>query len=78
MARLWRTSRHDPIAKTFSDKCDRKRCTHGTLCHSCDSKPVLGDNTDCIDGLRLLILWNLLKTKVGLKFPAYRLIRHFF
>jgi len=47
------------------------------LCHNCDSKPVLGDNTDCIDGLRLLILWNLLKAKKWSMVPAYRLARYF-
>jgi hypothetical protein len=47
------------------------------LCHICDTKPVLAAKTDFFDDVGLLILWNLLKTQVGRKFPAYRLARYF-
>ena len=48
------------------------------LCRNCDTKPVLAAKTDFIDDSLLLILWNLLKTQLGWKIPAYRLARHFF
>ncbi len=41
------------------------------LCHNCDTKPGLADETDFFDEMRLLILRNLLKTKIGPKNPAY-------
>jgi hypothetical protein len=47
------------------------------LCHNCDTKPVFTVKTDFIDRTTLLILHNLLKTKVSPKIPAYRLIRLF-
>jgi hypothetical protein len=47
----------------------------GGLCHNCDTKPVLAVKIDFIDDVRLLILRNLLKTQMGPKIPAYRLIR---
>ncbi len=47
------------------------------LCHNCDTKPVFAAKTDSIDELALLILPKLLKTKNGLKDPAYRLTRSF-
>jgi hypothetical protein len=43
------------------------------LCHNCDTKPVFTVKTDFIDRTTLLILRNLLKTKVSPKIPAYRL-----
>jgi hypothetical protein len=45
------------------------------LCHNRDTKPVFTAKTDFFDAPLLLILRNSLKTKVGLKIPAYRLIR---
>jgi hypothetical protein len=45
------------------------------LCHNCDTKPVFTVKTDFIDRTTLLILRNLLKTKVSPKIPAYKLIR---
>ena len=41
------------------------------LCHNCDTKPVFTVKTDFIDRTTLLILRNLLKTKVTPKIPAY-------
>jgi len=41
------------------------------LCHNCDTKPVFTVKTDFIDRTTLLILRNLLKTKVSPKIPAY-------
>ena len=45
------------------------------LCHNCDTKPVLAAHIDFFDELRLLILRNLLKTRLCPKIPAYRLAR---
>ena len=45
------------------------------LCNNCDAKPVFTAKTDFIDKTSLLILRNLLKTKNGLKIPAYRSTR---
>ena len=42
------------------------------LCHNCATKPVFTAKTDLIDDERLLILGNLLKTKMEPKIPAYR------
>ena len=47
------------------------------LCHNCDTKPVFTVKTDFIDRTTLLILRNLLKTKVSPKIPAYRFTRYF-
>jgi hypothetical protein len=60
------------------DWASRTSKTAQKLCHNCDTKPVFTAKTDFIDGLRLLILRNLLKTRIGLKIPAYKLIRHLF
>jgi quinol monooxygenase YgiN len=40
------------------------------LCHNCDTKPVLAAQIDFFDELRLLILRNLLKTRICPKIPA--------
>jgi|GEM_PF-5137417 len=48
------------------------------LCHNCDTKPAFTAKTDFIDGVRLLILRNLLKARICLKIPAYGLTRYFF
>jgi hypothetical protein len=47
------------------------------LCHNCDTKPVFTVKTDFINRTTLMILRNLLKTKVSPKILAYRLARHF-
>jgi hypothetical protein len=47
------------------------------LCHNCDTKPVLAAPIDLFDELRLLILRNLLETRICPKIPAYRLARFF-
>jgi len=56
----------------------RGRLHEKKLCHNCDTKPVLAAKTDFFDRMCLLILRNLLKTKVSLKNPTYRLARYFF
>jgi hypothetical protein len=47
------------------------------LCHNCAIEPVLAAKTDDLGDVRLLILRNLLKTKMWRKNPAYRFIPHY-